>query len=85
MSQPDGTWTRQMIAGRKALVLVEDDAETLRQRAHDLRGAARTLDLACELGAFRALGDDKAVALLKAIKMLTGEARILIEAYSQEW
>ena len=74
-----------MIAGRKALVLVEDDAETLRQRAHDLRGAARTLDLACELGAFRALGDDKAGALVKAIKMLTGEARILIEAYSQEW
>lgn len=85
MSQPDGTWTRQMIAGRKALVLVEDDIEALRQKAHDLRGAARTLELACELGAFRALGEDKAGALAKAIKLLSGEAKILLEAYSKEW
>jgi hypothetical protein len=66
---------------RPALVLIETDEISRRQRFHDLKGAIRTLELAQNLGAFNHLGRERAEALAKAIEILTGEAKILVEAY----
>ncbi|MEY4630391.1 MAG: hypothetical protein RIQ81_511 [Pseudomonadota bacterium] len=84
MSNVAQLWASQTINGQKALVLDGGDTQALRQKAHDLKGAMRTLELACELGAFQALGGEKSEAVTRAIQILTAEAQIILQAYQDK-
>lgn len=81
MASTEPIWSSQTIAGRKALILASGDLETLKQKAHDLKGAIRTLELACSLGTFQAIGGEKAEAVTRAIRILAAEAQVLLGAY----
>ena len=74
-------WRLTKIENRPALLLSEAVESGQRQRLHDLTGAIRTLELAKKLGAFTHLGQERADALNEAIEIVTGEAKILVEAY----
>lgn len=86
-------WKTTLIDGKPALVLSgpsditgkKDQKEAVQQRLHDLKGAVRTLNLALELGAFDHLGKERAEALGRAIQILSGEAKFLVEAYAADW
>ena len=77
-------WKLSTVDSRPALIL-EISSETIaRQRLHDIFGAIRTLEVAKELSTFNHLGTERADALHKAITILTGEIKILVEGYESD-
>lgn len=81
-------WTLTRVNDRPTLTLKpatgDEELQTRRSRVHDLKGAIRTVTLARDLGAFQALGADRAEALARAIEIITIELKIMVEGYDSD-